>query len=356
MINNSNAIILKSIASYLCLKQEDEETYYGSYAGYPVAISIFTGADTIVFGPDSVFGNSSVMYSGSDSMHNEAVGARNCLLIQVRFPYDSETLPDEPHYCWQENLLRKITNGVAKVDIEDRLVWLSIYNIETDTDPNGIENLLKDFLAGLQAAGIESIEENCHYCLHERGEIIYLNGRVLQICEYCLDDYLHERTTQSQATGSSIAQAIVGGVIAAAVGSMLWAGFWFTCAWIPTWLSGGIERAAFFIPGILSLIIALGIGALVGYPVGYIVRRIANRGAQVAKIATCCALAGTLLGELLFVSLWTYYLDHEWIFSWRLLWAFWSGAGVIDIITKAVAASLGAIIAYAMTSVETKPI
>ena len=319
--------LLEALASQLRLKEEHEGKYSGIHQGYPVAVSTFGGADGEHWG----------------------------LLFQVRHPCTSDELPDEQQYHWHDVLEDRIRRDVAKVDVEERIAWLSIFDVEPQVPPESIIDMLNALLAGLQSAGIKSVGETCHYCLQAPGKLHFIQGRVLQICNACLEKHFHERAVLVQATRVGIVQAWVWGVAAAALGAILWAGFWFTYGWVMSWLSGG-RGGVLWPTGFWGIVAALGIGALVGVPVGYVLRRIPNRGAHAAKVAIGCVLAGTLLGEALLAALWVYHIEGVLAFGLRFLWAFWRQAGLAHLALKAAAAGLGVCIAYELAKVETRPI
>ena len=320
--------LFENVAVRLGLYRQEGDAYLGIHEGYPVAVSTF----------------------------GDPNGGQWGFLFHVRHPRASGELPDRQQYHWNGELEKELKQDLAKVEIEEKIAWLTIYDVDPRTPCDSIVHLLEAFLAGLHDAGVVSVGQTCHYCLQKPGKLSFLQGRVLQVCEDCLGKHLQERALQRKATGVGIVRAWARGVAAAVLGAMLWAGFWFTFDWLVLWLGSSGKKVIMFVPGLSEVLIALCIGGLVGFPVGYVLRRIPNRGTHAAKVSLCCVLAGTLLGEALFVTLWAYYLDRVWFFSLQSLWAFWMGAGIPYLVKKIVAAGLGLAIAYDMARVKIRPI
>ena len=135
---SKGTITLAAAADQLSLTGKTSDAYYGSWGGYPIAVTSL--------GADGEFG----------------------LLVQIRHHADGDSLPDQDAFDWGDELGSLIDDRKAKVEVEERLAWLTLYEPEAAVQCGVVRDLVDVVLAALAAGGIDSLGDTCHYCLTNR--------------------------------------------------------------------------------------------------------------------------------------------------------------------------------------------
>lgn len=261
---------LVAAAEQLGLDSRDGDAVYGWFRGFPMAVTAL----------------------GESGEHG--------LLIQIRHHLSGASLPPEDAYQWDEKLRVLIQDDQIKIDVEDKIAWLSIYAPPERLANVSLFALVDSVVAGLVSAGIESLGKTCHYC--GKGTVqrlTYENGRVGQMCDTCLDDRRGVQHSEKQASAAGVAGCLVAGVAAGLVGAAIWAGCWIAHFVIVDALSG--EGEGISVPYVVLILEVLVIGGLTGGATGFAISRIPRRGFETAAlIGLACGVAGVAFGEFLF--------------------------------------------------------
>lgn len=300
------------------LRPADERTFFGRYRGYPMALTLVGDADT----PN--------------------------LLVQLRHLLDKDQLPDEQTIHYADALSALLKNRQAKIELDERIAWVSLYDAVNLEDARTVLDLLDSAVDGLERAGVTSTGNVCHYCeRNEVAEVTYADGRVAQICHMCRSDRATAQEEATRATVLGASSTILTGGIACLLGAVLWAAGWSVYNALVAWLAGDNNEVV--IPDIVAFAIAAAIGALCGAPIGFLIGKIPRRGEQVGiSVAALSAIIAVLVGELLCVVIIVYRLADVLSLSaaWHLLGDYWSGLQVMDILDRVLGLAAAIFVAH----------
>ncbi len=307
-----------TLAGKLGLTRRDQHTFYGIYRDYPVAVSMFGEGET------------------------------RGLLFQFRHTQEQASLPKDDGYEWERDLEELVTSGRAAVSVEDRIAWLTLYDMQSVGQQVGVVPLLDGYLDSLSSAGITGAGKLCHYCLTNTVDSpTFDEGRVGLICRACLLDRTATRAGELEGSAAGLSASVLLAGVGAAVGGVLWAGAWIAHDWIIEVVSRGKDVIG--VPTTVEIVWLVVVGVLVGGPVGYVIGRVPGHGVRWAgSVGIVGGIAAVGIGEVLF-STWLIYRvrgEASVKAGLEVLPMYWRAAPVIYLIVKSCAALLSIYFAY----------
>ncbi len=266
----------------LDLKYVGDSTYVGRYQGYPLGITYTVDAEYLNADGQPV-------YSIQALVQLRYVGAPEDFALDGQ---DIEDIPESP-------LRDMIADRSARISLEENIAWLTITDATAEALEAGLQSWLDTTVGIIESIGGRHNREICHYCNARRAiELNWVEARVAQVCDACLNAKLEEARLEGRATAKGVAKLFVWAPTACLVGAALWVALWQLDQWI---LSFFVSRPgkSISVPDIVIFAqIAIFAGTF-GGATGWVVGRAKGAGKVPAAIAGAlaglvAAFAGTL--------------------------------------------------------------
>ncbi len=330
--------LVSDFAEELGLAEDKGGTFYGYYQDFPFACCMLAGSE-----PDLVPSRS---YGSSAEFRPPE---RNGLLIQLRHVRADVPPSDDANDAPDATLADILGDGTLKIEVEDRITWVSVYAPAELLRTGRLCPLLDTVVAHLEAEGYDPLPGTCHYCMENSVEsVIFEEFRVGQMCDACLAPHLAARQRQTAVTGRGLLLATASCIPGALLGAVVWAACWFLLLAIPNlFLRLTLSLAPILI--VVAFVSAVGMG--VASVATWYVRRVKGRGDLHACIlGVAMAMLGIVLGEFLYEVIAIVWLKG--VFSLRaaswVLAANWSQPSLFLILTRGSAAVISIIAAAKM--------
>lgn len=276
------------LAVRLGLTSDDENTYYGTFRGYPLGLVI------------------------EDS-------------TRIQIHHSVETPPLVDCIAWSAVSRDLVEGDEVEIRIEPRHCFLVVPGQGEWDDEKTVE-VLSAVVDSLQQAGIVAHEKTCHYChLREAPDVQFLEYLAVRICKPCLDGLRRARDVEEAhelARPFDVAVIVFTSCLGSAACAMLWFLLWRFRAAGPTntpWLDDFVMPIiSFGKTAVFSLLF------LIASPVGWLVRQIPRRkGCGVAGMVAVFTVVGIVLGESVLAH---HHGGYEGLFPdswWKELWSYW---------------------------------
>lgn len=282
---------VQSLIQRTALHQANAREFYGLYRGFPLGLTLVG------------HGLPSLPSQQGTRSTDPGRTQRYSLLLHVRFPDRASPTSPEPSYVWGDCLQSLLEQGQARVSVEARIAWLTLYEANDLVGSEAVVNILNAFIDGLAAAGIQNAGDRCHYC----GKTVvkeptYVAERVAWICPACFAAKIAEAQPSEPAAPLDGLRLLLAAGLGALLGAAAWAGLWIGHERVMEWISKRHPSTTIWVPDIALAILAVGAGSFVGGPSGVLVRRVAYQGHTARTVSSCGgAIAAIAMGEIAWV-------------------------------------------------------
>jgi hypothetical protein len=286
---------VQSLIQQTALHQASASEFYGLYRGFPLGLRLI--------GHEAPEQASRRIAGSTDPVE----GQRYSLLVHVRFPDRASPTSPKPSCTWGDCLQSLLEQGRARVSVEARIAWLTLYEANDLVASEAAVEILNAFIDGLASAGIQKAGDRCHYC----GKTIvkeptYVEERVAWICPACLAAKTAEAEDDEHAASLDGPKLLLAACLGALIGAAAWAGLWISYECVMEWIAKEHPSGKVRVPTIVLEIFVVGGALLVGGPSGVLVRRLAYPGSFARTVSACGGtVAAIAMGEIAWV-LWLF--------------------------------------------------
>lgn len=279
------AIDISTFAASLGLTQQEGEVFFGQRRGYAIGFKVINPLENPL------------------------------LLFQVRHPLKADATEVQTlKYSADVESLKEAKE--VEIELDDRLAWITFVHGGEHLLDGSLPKLLDSILDSFTAAGFSLNASLCHYCQREAvKDPSCFDGKVALICPACLSERLNapENLPADASEGALPIGALA--PLAATVGAVGWAGFWFGFVLLFEFLSAD----KIYVPYIVEVGALVCVGFLTGGPVGFVIKRVQRRGRHLSMaFSAVCSFAAVVIGEVAFIA-WLVYREFK-VFSPSLAW------------------------------------
>jgi|GEM_PF-4436989 len=278
----------------LDLNYVGESTYIGRYKGYPLGITYTVDAE----------------YLDADGHPIHSIQA----LIQMRyvgapedFALDGQDIEDIP----ESPLRDMVADRSARISFKEKIAWLTITDATVEMLEAGLESWLDTTVGVIESIGGRHNREMCHYCNAGRAiELKWVEARVAQVCDTCLNAKLEEARLEGRATAKGVAKLFVWAPMACWVGAAIWVTLWQLDQWILSFFVSQPGKSI-NVPDIFIFAEIVIFAGIFGGTTGWVVGRAKGAGKTPAAIAGALAgLVAVFVGDLARIW-WFFYSEFD---------------------------------------------
>jgi len=218
-----------------------------------------------------------------------------------------------------------IESGVARCSTEPHRSLLFIFDAGFIETFEILREVVRGFLAGLNAAGVPLRGQRCHWCgLRDAPDCRFIEGRATRICDVCVEERSGRAKSSRPLSGAGAGVAIIAGALAVIPSAIIAAILQLLYSAAFEWIAGHDEKFI-HVPQIVLFLLLAGYAFAVAAPVAVIISKIRDRG---DKLAACVAFLSTL-----FASVLAEVLVVAWITGNRTEWLSFSFIKAVFVLT-----------------------
>lgn len=276
--------------------------WFGMIEGHVVAL----------FGKDLLQGHGGV-HKIEGALHH--VYTTPALSVQVSHPDPLRIISESELQCGPR-IRALIESGSARIAIDSHRSLLFLFDARFIESGDVLRSVVHEFLAGLNAAGIQIRGKRCHWCgQRDAADCTFIEGRATHICDHCREDRSGRAKSSRPLSAAGIGAVLLVGALAAIPGAIIAASLQILYFSLMEWITGGND-ATLHVPRLLLMLFLGGYAIAVAAPIAFIINRVRERGDRFAAlVAFVSTLFASVFAEVLVVAWITGNLT-EWLNPW----------------------------------------